>query len=281
MKNKILYSLGCAAALALSFFLLATYFGSQDSSFYDGVQDKLNQRFLTASAVFGLTKLVSGILTLIQSIEIEASVVVAGLNIAPLKVLAPVSDTINQLSNLFLWAMGAIVLQKLLMFIAGWAAFKVVIPIACVLLGGYVWTKRVILRNIAVMLIALAVAISATVPISVQVSALVERHFLADIHQQAMEGIEHQEKAFSSLQTELAPGGDKSFLGSLRESLSLTAIQAKIQSAINSALDYGKLMVTDLLNLFIVTLITVLVIPLLTVLALWLMLRWISKKLLQ
>jgi hypothetical protein len=278
--KKAILSIVCLALAGVSFFILASFFGSSDSSFYTGVQERLDERFVAASVVFGLTKLASGVLSFLQSVEVEAGIVVAGINLSPLKLLAPVASTVDQLSNLFLWAMGAILLQKFLMYIAGWVAFKLMIPVACVLFGVYVWTRRIALRNVAILLAGLAITITMAVPASVKLADYVEAYFLADVRDVAIDGIEDKQEALSNLQDNItvAPAEERSTWSIIKENLSASAIQEKLKAAVADALDYAQALVTHLLNLFIVTLITVLVIPLATLAILWVVLYTIMKR---
>jgi len=87
----------------------------------------------------------------------------------------PVSNQILQLSSYLLIVIGAIFLEKVLLTLTGFVAFKFLIPIACLLYAIYVFVEKEFLRNLAFKLIAFGIVITLIVPVSVSVSNLIEK----------------------------------------------------------------------------------------------------------
>jgi len=87
----------------------------------------------------------------------------------------PVSNQILQLSSYLLIVIGAIFLEKVLLTLTGFVAFKFLIPIACLLYAVYLFVEKDFLRNLALKLIAFGIVITLIVPVSVSVSNLIEK----------------------------------------------------------------------------------------------------------
>ena len=87
----------------------------------------------------------------------------------------PVSNQILQLSSYLLIVIGAIFLEKVLLTLTGFVAFKFLIPIACLLYAIYIFVEKEFLRNLALKLIAFGIVITLIVPVSVSVSNLIEK----------------------------------------------------------------------------------------------------------
>lgn len=270
--KKIAVTIALLIIAAASFFVLADMFSSGDSAFYTGVQKKLNERLFTATAIFGLTKLVAGVISFFQSIHIEAGLAIAGVSMSPLEVLAPINGTIDTMAGLFLFAMGAIVFQKLLILMAGWVSFKVVVPVAMLMMGIYVWTGRKRLRNVTAAFLAFAVMSAVIVPLSVAASAVVEKHILGGMIAEAQESIEAREFEIKEIQGQF----DKE-AGAWQSFKDRMAVSAKIKGAVSDLMSYTKALVGDMLNAFIAMMITTVVIPLLTLFAFWALFKWLLR----
>ena len=87
----------------------------------------------------------------------------------------PVSNQILQLSSYLLIVIGAIFLEKVLLTLTGFVAFKFLIPIACLLYVIYLFVEKDFLRNLALKLIAFGIVITLIVPVSVSVSNFIEK----------------------------------------------------------------------------------------------------------
>lgn len=89
----------------------------------------------------------------------------------------PIAEQLAELSSYFLIVLSALYLEKYLTTITGYAAFTVLIPLACLLYSANVFYKEKDLRNAARKIIILAVAIMLVVPCSAKVSDIVENTY--------------------------------------------------------------------------------------------------------
>lgn len=86
----------------------------------------------------------------------------------------PIAQKLADLTTYFLVALCAIFLEKYLLSITGYAAFKLLIPVACVLIAGNVFLKNDGLKNLSIKLITFGLAMFMVIPVSVKVSDIIE-----------------------------------------------------------------------------------------------------------
>ena len=164
------------------------------------------------------------------------------------------------LSSDFGIIVAAILLEKYLLTVLALAAFKVLVPLACVLYAAGAWRPRLEpkLGAIATKMVALAVVLMLVVPLSVQVSQIIDETFETSV---AM--------AEAGLLDENA--------AELDETVADEGLWNRITGALNDATDtaanateWATLKLENLMEAFAVMLITSCVIPILVVvLALW------------
>ena len=111
----------------------------------------------------------------------ELTVACAGSSMAlaaiPGDATTPVANKIMDLSSYLLVIIGVIFLEKILLTLTGYVTFTFLIPISCVLLGIYIFWKCDILKKLAIKLSVFGIIIFITVPLSVQISNLIENSY--------------------------------------------------------------------------------------------------------
>lgn len=95
----------------------------------------------------------------------------------------PVANQILQLSSYLLIVIGAIFLEKVLLTLTGFVAFKFLIPIACLLYIIYLLVDKEFLKNLALKLVAFGIVITLIVPVSIGASNLIEKTHKDTINQ--------------------------------------------------------------------------------------------------
>lgn len=147
-------------------------------------------------SMFGISKVASSPefhAKAIQSLDekkitvMELTAASAGVSTAlaliPSDATTPLANQIMSLSSYLLIVIGAIFLEKILLTLTGYVTFTFLIPIACVLYGIYMYVPKEILKNLAIKLGAFGLIIFMVVPVSVQVSDLIERTYETSINQ--------------------------------------------------------------------------------------------------
>ena len=89
----------------------------------------------------------------------------------------PIANQISELSGYLLIVVGAIMLEKLLLSLTGYAAFQFLIPIACVLGIVYLFAHIEWCRVLARKLALFGIVICLIVPASIQVTRIVDETF--------------------------------------------------------------------------------------------------------
>ena len=147
-------------------------------------------------SIFGVSKVASSPefhAKTIQSLDdkkitvMELTAATAGTSTAialvPSDATTPLANQIMELSSYLLIVIGAIFLEKILLTLTGYITFTVLIPIACLLYGIYLFAKKDVLRNLAIKLFVFGIVIFMVVPISVKVSNLIENTYENSINQ--------------------------------------------------------------------------------------------------
>ena len=111
----------------------------------------------------------------------------------------PIANQVSELSSYLLLVTGVILLEKILLTLTGYLAFKLLIPLACALVIVSLVCSRAFLRQLALKLAVFGLALWLLIPASLQVSSLVEDSF--DVQQtveqaaQAADNMEESEEA--------------------------------------------------------------------------------------
>ena len=108
----------------------------------------------------------------------------------------PIASQVSELSSYLLLVTGVILLEKILLTLTGYLAFKLLIPIACALVLLSLVCSRAFLRQLALKLAVFGLALWLLIPASLQVSSLVEDTF--DVQQtveQAAQAADNMEES--------------------------------------------------------------------------------------
>ena len=154
----------------------------------------------------------------------------------------PVAEKLADLTSYFLLITSAIFLEKYLVTLTGYAAFRFLVPLACILGIVFLCVKRKGWRDAAIRVAAFSAALFLLVPVSVQVSNVIEATYQDSIQStidSAMALEEETEAAAAQteeqtddqgwLQSQLS--GAKNALSSLKDSV--TQIPEKLEGLLN------------------------------------------------
>lgn len=184
----------------------------------------------------------------------------AAISLLPGDTATPIAEKLADLSSGFLVVLCAIYLEKYLLTLTGFAAFNFLIPISCVLYAANVFLKRDGIRTIAKKLLIFGIAIVLVIPVSVQVSNLIEDTYQASI-EATIENAKETTGEVENSTEELTGESEKGFLEGLI---------SKITDGISNVASGISEKVGDMINSFIealaVLLVTSCVIPILVML---------------
>ncbi|MDR3284961.1 MAG: hypothetical protein LBS97_07275 [Treponema sp.] len=218
-----------------------------------GLQKTLTQKTVQVMGVWGATKLAGGLISILQSFEVGVNLGIAG-SLNPLEGLAAVNNVLDKISDVCLFALGALIVEKCLLTISGWAAWKIIIP-ACILLciislwaGRYKDdTKRVL---VTFGLIGFAVCIA--VPASIQVSQIIENRILSSELDRTIQDINQQESTVQTMESEA-------------RGLSASKIIDSIKNVFSKAGDLVNNLISSIINYIMIFVVTTIILPILTI----------------
>lgn len=153
----------------------------------------------------------------------------------------PVANQISELSSYLLLAVGAIMLEKVLLTLTGYVTFAFLIPAACILGGIALFRFRSLLLPLAVKLTVFGLAICLVIPASIRVGNLVEETFAVqqtiDEAQRAADKAEEEAGAITEEEEETnSLGGWLSQIGEQITS-GVSGVIAQAESALSSFVD--------------------------------------------
>lgn len=161
-QKKILFALIPIVIALLSFFVIARFTSSTEfnAKTIQSLDDKKTTVMELAAA------------------SIAAS---AAITLIPGDVGTPIANKLADLSSYFLIVFSAIYLEKYLVTITGYAAFKILVPIACVFFSGYLLWRKEILRVVAQKFLLFGLAVYLVIPASVKVADMIETTYASSI----------------------------------------------------------------------------------------------------
>ena len=161
-QKKIIFALIPIVIALLSFFVIARFTSSTE--FNAKTIQSLDDKKTTVMELAAASTAASAAITLI-----------------PGDVGTPIANKLADLSSYFLIVFSAIYLEKYLVTITGYAAFKILVPIACVFFSGYLLWRKEILRVVAQKFLLFGLAVYLVIPASVKVADMIETTYASSI----------------------------------------------------------------------------------------------------
>ena len=206
--------------------------------------------------------------TTVMELTAASTAASAAITLLPGDTATPIAEKLIDLSSYFLLVICAIYLEKYLVTMTGYAAFAVLIPLACVLLAVNVFVKSGTWNRIAVKLIAFALAIFFVIPASVAVSDLIERTYESSIQHTLTSAKEATEIIEDD--TEDAAKAEEGLLAGLASKVS------GLKESMSGMMEKAEKTLNDFIEALAVMLVTSCVIPVLVLL----FFVWITKVIL-
>ncbi|MBR5152363.1 MAG: hypothetical protein IKW60_02425 [Clostridia bacterium] len=176
----------------------------------------------------------------------------------------PIANEVANLSSYLLLVVCAIFLEKFLLTTTGFITFSIIVPIACLLWIGYIHKQNVILKIIALKLIAFGIAIVLIIPTSVFVSNIIDDVF--DTKQKIAVAMGSSEEIDTATQniSEEEISGLQSFFHKVKEGLT---------NGITNAINKAEMALSNFVDVIAAFLVTACAIPI----AVMVFFLWIIK----
>lgn len=157
-KKTIIIAAILLAIALLSFFWIAGVASSEGN--FNGTYSSLEEKRTNVTELMAAT---AGSSTAISLLPGDAG--------------TPIADQLADLSGYFMFILAAIYLEKWLVTVTGFVAFKLLIPICCLGLIAGILTRREAWRPVCIKLILFAIILFAVVPSSVVLSNLIDESY--------------------------------------------------------------------------------------------------------
>lgn len=209
-----------------------------------------------------------------------ATTVSVAISALPDDVGTPIADEIADLGGYFLLIVSTIVLEKYTLTLTGFAAFYLLIPIACVLLCIYAFRENTSLRRAAIKLMAFAAIIVLLVPISVKASMMIEDIYgqsAAQLVEDTKQDSDKLDDGASEPSTEAKDDGEQTWWTKITTFFSEGA--EKIKDGVVNGVSSVKEQATKMLSRFVDALAILIVTSCLMPILILLVFAWVLKLL--
>ncbi len=174
------------------------------------IQKSLTEKSEQILTVWAALRSVYGAVNVLQSAEARVVFVA----VEPLESLSPFDKTLNRISNLFLFAYGVLVFEKILLSIFISIAFFILIPICVIVSISAIWKNKNAVsqpnskgtfpaHRIAIAAVLISLVIVFSLPVSLGVSTLLEEKILSDNVNNLVFSMGESEKAALKMENEL------------------------------------------------------------------------------
>lgn len=223
-RNTIILTAILIIAAAISFFALSKVFSNPET--FKGTIQVLDDKKNTVAKM--------------SAVSMAAA---SAIDLIPGDAGKSISEALVNLGGYFVLLFAAIYLEKLLISIGGYVAFKILIPIGLLLIAGFLLLHKESLRRFGYKLISIGLVLFLLVPSSVWVSGMVDKtHDMSK--QQAIEeigeesGLIEKDTAEANESEEKDKGAISSLIGKVKEGASATLATAKeVPKKMNALLD--------------------------------------------
>lgn len=213
-------------AIGVLFLVLLSWSGFIDVHSMDYVDDALVQ----ASVTFAVARTLNAVISLLQSIDLQLLVV----GISPGELLDPFNDMVEQFSTLMQFAVGSLILQKILLVLVADLVFKVALTIVGGLLFISACTPRMALINVLLKTFVSMAFLRFSVVLIVLLNGWVDSAFLEDQTRRDVSKLEGLPATIDVMNQEMGAGVPS--LGAMHDSgmADLAAKEADLETGIAS-----------------------------------------------
>ncbi len=190
--------------------MLVSWLGVIDRASTEYIDSSLVQ----ASVAFGVAKLLNALISMLQSVEVEVSMITFSGSLGLGELLDPFNDLVEDYSSLMKLSIGSLLIQKLLLGIISDLFFKVLLTLSGALVLVSLLRPSLAGFNQLVRLFAFLVFLRFALVLVVALNGVVGEYFLAD---QSNQGIASLEALPSKVEARDVEGADAAELRELAE----------------------------------------------------------------
>ncbi|MDR0568873.1 MAG: hypothetical protein LBG87_06675 [Spirochaetaceae bacterium] len=250
MKQKMIVTLALFLIGVISFGPVSAM-QKRDQNADAGIQKTLTEKTNMILSVWATLKIINGVINVLQSAEIGGNFFIEA-SVNPLEILAPLDNILDKLSDLLLWALGAVIMEKLLLWASWFFIFKIILPVCILFCILTIWAQKdsMTMRRIVLVFGIIGLSSAAAVPLSFQVSGAVEKSVFTGRTGDLLASIRDKGKSAESMEQDVA---------------GLKRIGKSIVSFMGDAKNIGDALIEDIMHLLIIFFIANIVLPIATV----------------
>ena len=201
--------------------------------------------------------------------SLSAAAASTALTLIPGDTAMPIANEIAQLSTYFIFILGAILLEKMLITVIGHVVFTYVIPFACVLGILYLYTHQEVFRSMAIKLTIFGIVLYLAIPASIGLSEKIYESYESSVNQ-VIETVEDNNTFIEEKKEELN-AEDKNWFNKLEAYLS--DLTSSVGDSINGMIKKGEESLSSFMDFIAVLIVTSCVIPIVVLI----IFSWIIK----
>ena len=205
----------------------------------------------------------------VLKVSLSAAATSTALSLLPGDVASPIANEIAELTTYFIIILGAILLEKMLLSVIGHVTFVYIIPLACILGVIYLYTKREVLKVLAIKMTIFGMVLFMAIPASIKVSELIYASYETQVAQ-TLQAAEANNAFIEEQKNDLAEE-DKNWFEKASDYLS--NLTSKVGIGISSMIKKGEETLSYMMDTIAVLIITSCVLPIVVIL----IFTWIIK----
>jgi len=205
----------------------------------------------------------------VLKVSLSAAATSTALSLLPGDVASPIANEIAELTTYFIIILGAILLEKMLLSVIGHVTFVYIIPLACILGVIYLYTKREVLKVLAIKMTIFGLVLFMAIPASIKVSELIYASYETQVAQ-TLQAAEANNAFIEEQKNDLAEE-DKNWFEKASDYLS--NLTSKVGVGISSMIKKGEETLSYMMDTIAVLIITSCVLPIVVIL----IFTWIIK----
>lgn len=204
---------------------------------WTGAMDSISARsvdsaLLTTGTAYATARGINALVSVMQGTEVHAVM----LTVAAGEVLDPVNDLIERLSTLFLFALGSLALQKILLLLVADRLFNLLLTLGGIVSAFALLRPVSAIGSLVLRLFLVTLFLRFALAISALASGWVDSHFLAEPEARQQAAMEDFRGELSDLEYADAEQAGQGWLQRLRNSVSPAEVRARLD-ALESRVD--------------------------------------------
>ena len=256
-------------------FVGKTFIGGIDRS-ADAYLDRTMKKALVT---FAVVRGINAVISVIQESDLAVSPAGVGMTIAVGEILDPVNDLIERFSWVMLASTTSLGVQRILMNIAAWLGFRVLLSLSMLAILAGLWLPRLFrsdMKSLGYRLVIVSILIRFCIPVVAIATSQIDTLFLNKPYTQASQNLEQARNEIEEGEITGDAAGDEKILGKIRNYFEGIKDAVNLERRIQTVKETVSHYIEYIVDLIVVFTLQTILIPLLI---LWILARLFSNLL--